>query len=312
MLKPKVRGATAAPAVKIPCDRAGMEEIAESFLTALAANDASRLPLAAGARYTEQGQAIDFDDGMWRTISGVGTYRHVFADCSAGQIGLFATMRENGTPLVMGARLRLDIGRISEVETVVYRTGTGPAWNDAGVPALEKIGRPKNLWLEEIPVARRKSRQELARTANHYFEAIENNDGKGFYPFTDDCDRLENGVYTTNNPGLIVMGGVDIGGMGCKAQFSTGLYGIVTRVHHRRFPVIDEERQAVFALAVFDHGGHIRQLTMPSGQKVDVGFFSRPSSILLAEAFKIHGDNIRQVEAVGTGVPYHLHPGWEG
>jgi hypothetical protein len=172
------------------------------------------------------------------------------------------------------------------------------------------MGRPKSLWLEEAPAGRRKSREALAQTANHYFEAIENNDGKGYYPFTDDCDRLENGVQTTNNPGLIVMGGVDIGGMGCKAQFSTGLYGVVTRVHHRRFPVIDEERQSVFALAVFDHGGHVKQLTMPSGKVVDVGFFNRPSSILLAEAFKIEGDNIRQVEAVGTGVPYHLNPGW--
>jgi hypothetical protein len=261
-------------------------------------------------------------------MSGVGTYRHVFSDPASGQLGLFATMKENGRPLVMGARIKLEAGPsspaiagegdrvsgggvISEVETIVYRSGTGPAWNDAGVEALDKMQRPKPLWSESVPAGQRKSRQELAQIANHYFEAIENNDGKGYYPFTDDCDRLENGVFTTNNPGLIVMGGVDIGGMGCKAQFSTGLYGIVTRVHHRRFPVIDEERQSVFAHAVFDHGGHIRQLTMPDGRKVDVGFFNRPSSILLAEAFKIQGNNIRQVEAVGTSVPYHLHPGWD-
>ncbi|MGE5722659.1 MAG: hypothetical protein ACM3YM_09375 [Sphingomonadales bacterium] len=308
MLQPSEKSAP--PQLAIPCGRGCLEELVESFLAAMAANDASRLPLAEAARYTELGQAMGFDDGLWRTASDVGAYRHVFADPASGQAGFFATLKENGRPLVMGGRLRLDIGRLAEAEVVVYRSGTGPAWNDAGVDALEEMERPKALWGEVPAGVERKSRQELAQIANCYFDAIENNDGKGYYPFTDDCDRLENGVYTTNNPGLVMMGGVDIGGMGCKAQFSTGLYGIVTRVHHRRFEVIDEEQQAVFALAVFDHGGHIKSLTMPSGKVVDVGFFSRPSSILLAEAFKIQGDLIRQVEAVGTGVPYHLDPGW--
>ena len=140
--------------------------------------------------------------------------------------------------------------------------------------------------------------------------AIENNDGKGYYPFTDDCDRLENGALTTNRPGMIRMGDVDIGAMGCKAQFSTGLYGVVTQVHQRRFPVIDEERQVVWAHAVFDHCGCKRELTMPDGRVVPIAGFTRPSSILLAEAFAIRGDLIEQVEAVGTSVPYHSDTGW--
>jgi hypothetical protein len=85
--------------------------------------------------------------------------------------------------------------------------------------------------------ARRKSRQELVQIASPYFEAIEDNDGKGYYPFTDDCDRLENGALTSNRPGLIRMGEVAIGTLGCKAQFSTGLYGVVTDLHSRRFPI---------------------------------------------------------------------------
>ena len=44
--------------------------------------------------------------------------------------------------------------------------------------------------------------------------------------------------------------------------------------------------------------------------KVGTGFFFKRSSILLAEAFKIDGGLIRQVEAVGTSVPYHMRPGW--
>lgn len=292
----------------VPCERGCMEDLAGKVLAALAARDASTLPLAEGARYTENGQEMGFDNGLWQTASKVGAYRHVFADPASGQFGVFSTMNENGHGLTLGMRVRLHLGRISEVELVTYRVGAGPAWNDAGYASLEAMKAPKALWREVR--GRRLSRQELVAAANAYFAAIERNDGKGRYPFTDDCDRLENGTLTTNTPGVVRMGDVDIGGMGCKAQFSTGLYGVVTEVHDRRFPVVDEERQAVFAFAVFDHCGCVTELTMPDGRKVATGFFNKPSSILLAEAFKLDGGLIRQVEAVGTSVPYHMRPGW--
>lgn len=300
----------AVPAVALPCMRACMEDVADRFLKALAGRNPQSLPLAGTVRYTEMGQELALGDGLWGTASDVGLYRHVFADPQTGQIGLFATMKENGRPFVMGARLRLELGRITEIEVVLYRSGSGPAWNDAGVVALDEMARPKDLWLAAVPAAQRLSRQELVAVANSYFESLQNNDGKKQYPFTDDCDRLENGVYTTNNPGLVRMGDIDIGAMGCRQQFETGLYGVVTRIHHRRFLVIDEERQQVFALGVFDHGGTIRELTTPSGQKVSTGMFSKPSSILITEGFKIRGRLIQQVEAVGASVPYHMHPGW--
>jgi hypothetical protein len=302
--------AAQAQAAPIPCNRACMEEMAGRFLDALASRDASRLPLAEGARYTENGQAMGFDNGMWQTASKVGAYRHVFADPESGQFGVFSTMDENGHGLTLGARVKLHLGMISEVELVTYRTGAGPAWNDAGYANLEKMKQPKALWLDAPSSAQRLSRQELIAAANKYFAAIQNNDGKGDYPFTDDCDRLENGALTTHNPGVVRMGPVDIGGMGCKEQFSTGLYGVVTEVHDRRFPIVDVERQTVFAFAVFDHCGCKTSLTMPDGTVVDTGFFNKPSSILLAEAFKLKGGLIEQVEAVGTSVPYHSDPGW--
>ncbi|MEO6389163.1 MAG: hypothetical protein ABIT16_03300 [Croceibacterium sp.] len=302
--------AAAQTSLPIPCERACMEQLAGQFLTALTSRDASRLPLAPDARYTENGQAMGFNNGLWQTASKVGAYRHVFADPQGGQIGLFATIDENGHGVTLGTRIRLEQGQITEVELVTYRVGAGPAWNDAGYANLESMRQPKAMWGETTPPARRLSRQELAATANMYFRGIQNNDGKGNYPFTDDCDRLENGAATTHAPGVVRMGTIDIGAMGCKAQFSAGLYGVVTEVHDRRFEVIDEEKQAVMAFAVFDHCGCKTELVMPDGTKVDIGFFNKPSSILLSEAFKMDGNQIRQVEAVGTSVPYHSDPGW--
>ena len=310
LLLASVPAAAQADPVPLPCERACMEALAGTLLEAFAAHDAERLPLAPNARYTELGQEMGFDNGLWQTASKVGAYRHVIADPASGQFGVFATLDEQGHGVTLGARVKLELGMISEVEVVTYRVGAGPAWNDAGYAQLEEMKTPKALWTDPVPPGRRKSRQELVQIADFYFEAIEDNDGKGYYPFTADCDRLENGTATSNNPGIVRMGPVDIGGMGCKAQFSTGLYGVVTEVHDRRFEVIDEERQAVMAFGVFDHCGCKPELTMPDGRVVKIAGFTRPSSILLAESFAIRGDEIEQVEAVGTSMPYHSDTGW--
>jgi len=296
--------------VALPCERACMEQLVDRFLTALATHDPQSLPLAGTIRYTEMGQELALGDGLWGTTSDVGAYRHVFADPATGQIGFFATMKENGRPFVMGGRLKVEIGRITEIELVLYRSGTGPAWNDEGVTALDGMRKPIDMWAQASAPADRRSRQEMVAAANSYFDSLQRNDGRADYPFTPDCDRLENGVHTTNNPGTVRMGSIDIGGMGCMEQFRTGLYGVVTRIHHRRFLVVDEERGVVFALGVFDHAGTIPQITTPSGETISTGMFSRPSSILIAEAFKLKGNLIQQVEAVGASVPYHMFPGW--
>src|SRR6185503_1209841 len=135
---------------------------------AMAARDASDLPLAFDARYTENGQAMEFSNGLWLTASKVGAYRHVLADPASGQIGIYATMDENGRGLTMGVRIRLGptdlpgaLGQINEVEVVTYRTGAGPAWNDAGYAQLEEMKTPKALWTDPVPPAQRKTRQEL-------------------------------------------------------------------------------------------------------------------------------------------------------
>lgn len=245
---------------------------------------------------------MGFANGLWQTASEVGAYRHALADPASGQFGIFARLDENGHGVALAMHVALEFGLIKEVEVVTYRVGAGPAWNDAGYAVLEEMRRPDAVWTDTTLAAERLSRQELERAANYYFEAIERNDGLGYYPFTEDCDRIENGALTTNNPGIVRMG--------CKAQFSTGLYGVVTEVHDRRFMLVDEERQTIFASAVFDHCGCVTSLTMPDGTVVDTGFFNKPSSFLLLEAFKIGGGLIRRVEAVGTSVPNHSNPGW--
>jgi hypothetical protein len=54
----------------------------------------------------------------------------------------------------------------------------------------------------------------------------------------------------------------------------------------------------------------LKQVTLTNGRVLPMTGFSRPSSILLTEAFKIEKGLIRRVEAVGTGTPYKMSVGW--
>jgi hypothetical protein len=102
-------------------------------------------------------------------------------------------------------------------------------------------------------------------------------------------------------------------GLNCKQQLESGYLGIVTNIHHRRFPLVDEERGIVWANCVFDMGGTVQSIKLNTGEVADMGmFFGRASSIEVTEAFRIENNKIRRVEMIGSGAPYHLNPAWPG
>ena len=297
--------------VPTDCDRACLEALIDSYLDAVVAHDPSRLPLSADVMYTENKQALDVGDGFWNTVTGIGNYSHYFADPVMGQAGWMGTMQENGRTLLMALRLRVQLGRITEIETSYFRPGGGGPNDIAAMDAREK---PEALWLQPIPEAERASRAALIEIANAYFEAVQNDDGKGFYPFTDDCDRIENGAHTTNvEGGRPTPGGFNYMALDCKGQLESGYLGIVTNIHSRRFPLVDVERGIVYAYCVFDMGGTVETIRLSSGEVVDMGAFAgRASSIDVTEAFRIENGEIRRVEMIGSSVPYHLNSAWPG
>ena len=79
------------------------------------------------------------------------------------------------------------------------------------------------------------TRQQLIDTANLYFDGLQRSDGKGRYPFAPDCNRLENGIQTTNNPNLTpAVNGINIPALGCKAQFESGFFRFISTIRDRR------------------------------------------------------------------------------
>lgn len=302
--------------IPLNCDRACLEGVMNQYLDALAARDPKRLPLSADVKYTENDQQINIGDGFWKTVEGVGNYKHIFADPEFGQVAVMGTMHEAGQALLMSVRLRIELGRITEIESVYFRQG-GPGPNN--VPAMDKPGyKPEDMWFKSIPPAQRLSRQEMISIADAYFSGLEHNDGKGVngtgtYPFTNDCDRIENGSHTTNVPRPPNEPKDAINGfaLDCMSQFKLGFYFVVQSIHHRRYPLVDAERGVVWSHAVFDQGT-VNSGVLSDGRPYSFRGFNRPSSILVTEAFLIENGKIRRVEMIGPGAFYHLNSAWPG
>src|SRR5262245_29406685 len=172
------------------------------------------------------------------------------------------------------------------------RAGAAPAPAPAAAPAaagtadrVERMGKPHEIYFQTIPADKRPTREEMIKTANYYFTGLAPNDGKGYYPFTDDCLRFENGMITTaQQNGQPVLGA-------CKKQFEESLKGVVSRVRDRRFVAVDRERGIVFAFAFFDH-------------------FNINWTWQLAELFKIEKGKIARIEAIFHQAPYGIPSGW--
>ncbi len=301
--------------VPLNCDRACLENVLNQYLAALVAHDPKQLPVSKDVMYTENAQRMELGDGFWKTVEGRGNYTHVFADPEFGQVGFMGTMREAGAPLLMSLRLRMELGRITEIESVYFRPGGGGPNNIAD---MDKPYKPEDIWFKSIPPAQRMSRQELIAVADGYFTGLQKNDGRGIngtgtYPFTNDCNRIENGAPTTNvpRPANEPRDTINLFSMDCLSQFKLGIYFVVQNIHGRRYPLVDRERGVVWAHAVFDQGT-VNKGILSDGRPYEFKGFNRPSSILVTEVFLIENGKIRRVEAVAPSAFYHINSPWPG
>jgi hypothetical protein len=299
-----------------PCDRTCLEGFVDQFFDAFVRHDPRRLPLARSVKFTENGQRLELGDGSWRSMVAKGSYRLFVSDAQAGQVAFIGTLREEnamnkeGVPVLIAVRLRIDNRQIAEIETFVVR-------NERAAQNVEKAGAPHRLFLEAVPAAERMSRDDLVKTANMYFTGMQLNDGKGVYPFADDCERFENGGQTTNAPTPPGQTRPDpktastySAQWSCLEQFKSGLIHFVTRIRDRRFVAVDQERGLVFSFIFFDHAaGDTRHFTAPDGRAV-TGGPTTPWTWELAEMFKIEKGKIRRIEAVLERAPYGMGSGW--
>ena len=281
--------------------REELYEALDRFLAALDARDPGGAEWADRLLYTENNVALEPGDGLWNTLTARGPYDLRFADASHDQVALFTCVEETDAVSPCAIRLEVREGMIAGAEILVARN------KDEGFPFLNQKFEDKPAMLALVPEAERSSREELIRIANGYFETIELNDGAIHTRFHPHCNRVENGVQTTNNPDFPL----PIARLGCEAQFALGWYRYDDELRGRRFPLVDVERGIVLAQGFIDHSGRLGDYQLTDGTWVSSPI-RRPHSYYLAEAFKIRAGAIEQVEAVFHTVPYRMPSPWDG
>jgi hypothetical protein len=290
-----------------PCERACLEGIVDQYLAAMVANDAQKAPFAPNAKYTENAAKLPLTEGLWFTASGLTDYKIYLADPQASAAAFIGVVTEHMPPgqtarnTLLAMRLKVANRKITEAEAVVVR--------NISEANMGNLKAPRPAILETLQPAQRRSRAELIKISNLYFDAIEKSSGTAA-PFDDNCNRLENGMRTAGPP---LSGGAKGKGpmQRCADGINSGTFQVITAIEPRRVLVVDEEKGLTFGVYMFQHRG-LTQITMKDGAVRPAPYFvGEPVTMPMAEVFKIVNGNIREVEAIGVRIPYGLGSGWE-
>jgi hypothetical protein len=277
-------------------DRAGLYRVLDQYLGALRDRDPGRVSWAPGVTQVENNVALRIGDGLWGTITALEDYDLRFADPETGEVGFFGAVTETHATSPLALRLKVAQGAVAQVEIIVVRAA------DSGLKFPDPVFHHKPLMNETLEDDARCSRERMTVIANGYFDTLQLNDGTLHTRFWDDCNRVENGVQTTNNPELALLPSARLG---CAAQFRLGVYRYDDRLRGRRFPLVDVERGLVLAGGFIDHCGRLGRYRLTDGREVESPI-RRPHSFCLLELFKIKDQRIQQIEAVFITVPYHM------
>ncbi|WP_028641475.1 hypothetical protein [Novosphingobium acidiphilum] len=282
-------------------DRQALYGALDQFLDALRAGNAAGVDWADQALTSENNVLLPVGDGVWGTIAGLGDYALRFADPRTRQVGYFGTVIEAIEESGFTLRLRYDAdGAVAEAEMCIVRQ------SDSGI----KFENPR-YWTKPILEADAVApapRDAMVRLSNGYFDTLQLNDGTIHTRFHPDCQRVENGVQTTNNPEFAKI--VPVSALGCEAQFRMGNYRYDDELRARRFPLVDEDRGLVLAFGFIDHSGRLDTYQLTDGRTVKSPV-RRPHSFYVSELFKIDHGMICQIEANFITVPYRMPCPWD-
>ncbi len=285
--------------------RVSLEGMMNRFLLSLVAHDPKRVPLSKKVKYTENTIPLPVGEALWATASDLPTYRLYVCDTLTGQVGLYGYMKENGFPIIISSRLKVEKDMITEIENIVVRKGEMPFIE-------ENLKKPRQVFLEDLKPEDKISRAEMVRISDLYFDALEQDNGD-IVPLWDECNRIENSMQTTNNPGLFPQDpDKPPRPTDCRGQISAKTFAYITSIKPRRWTVVDEERGITFGSFMFHHKGTLKSVEVPGIGTVEmIPVAQRPFTVIVSELFKVVGGRIQAIEAIMTSLPYGAKSGWD-
>jgi hypothetical protein len=229
------------------CSRDCLKRHLDTYLNAVASHKPDAAGLWAGFRQTENAVVIPEGQGVWQSVTGLGSIQRHYLDPVQGQAGYYGTVRMGDEEAVVALRLKVQWNQVTEAEWFISRKSDPGLTGEPGkTPFNIETLRATLPAQRVVPKSERMQREALQAVVNTYFDGITNHNGyivKG-HP---GCTRYENGFPTFNTP---MREGMDIGNNGktdCRTQADFG----VAIVAIRNFYVIDEESQAVMVSAMF-------------------------------------------------------------
>jgi hypothetical protein len=286
------------------CDRACLEGIADQYLAAMVAHDASKAPFARNLVFTENTIKLPPTEGLWFTASGLGDFKFYICDLQTGQVAWTGIAKEHDKPVLLSVRLKVVNRRITEAESIVVR--------DVSERNLVNLKTPPPGFTETLAPSERMSRREMLRMPDIYFEALDKLDDSAI-PWDKDGYRVENGMVTCGTiPGAAPPPPGMPASRSCKNPDGKipPMLKTIYNVRPRRTPVVDEERGLTWGLYCFNHRG-LATIKMPDGS-TQPSYATTPSSMPFADMFKTKNGKIRGIFAFGTMLPYGIGDGWSG
>jgi hypothetical protein len=280
------------PAAAASCDKSCLERVAGQYREAYRMRDPARAPFAKQVRFSENNVEMRFPDGSWDTVTREVGEALVLSDPKTGQVGIFTAILQNDVPTYVGARLRVQDGKITEVEHILS-TRRNLSSPPTPIGDIFKSMRDPDF-TRPVPLASRATRDRLQARANGYFSTLQYNNGEiRDTRFAPAATRVENGLLFTD-----IEGG-----------FRSGRYRFNNRVRDRDCFLVDEERSAVLCRGFIDHKGVLDEYTLTDGTKTQ-SVFREPHTWSFLEAFKVKDDAITAVEATFIGAPYFIRSPW--
>jgi hypothetical protein len=270
---------TTASAAAPACDRTCLSGLITQYVDAVVAHDPSKLPLAENVRVTEDSRTAKLGEGIWKTVTGKGTFRHDYLDVRKQIAAAHVVLLEGANQTLYSVLLHVQDKKIAGIETLVTRVTA-----DTRLKPTE-LDKPIRGMNDPVPAGKRQSRASMIKTALTYPEGLRVGSFiDGGTPFAPETYRVENGAI--------------LAGEGCSRGSDCGMYaqniimhpGIIAKV-----AAVDEENGVVLLWMNFGH----------TGSSYGVG-----NALVTFEAFKVWGGEIHSILAFFTGLPISTSRWW--